>query len=145
MTKEYVLNNTEFNLWSIKWDDRSCHIFLDHIGKTIEFLTKRAKKIGQDATSFFSDKEAEIAVEKLRNSEEFAEMVVELVNSNYTGRLKYNITCKTVEGNGVGVDGDVFETRRVRFYLSFKGKDYINRHTKMPFKVASFYPIREKN
>ena len=142
ITKEYIMNNTYFNIWAIKYDDADCHIYCEHIGKSEEYLSKRAMKIHQDATSFFGDNEGQIAVDALLNSEKFAERVVALVESNFYGSIPFVVTCDNVIGHGVGVDGIRFEAVKARFFLSFKGRSYINKHTRMPFKTCLVYPKR---
>ena len=143
--KEDIMNNACFNVWSVKYDDKDLHIFLYHFSKPEEFLARRAKKIHQDATSFYQEKDGQRAIEAFMKSERFATIIADLVNSNRHGENRFEITCKEPVGFGIGEDGERFETRRVRFYLAFHGAEYKNRNTGMPFKVASFYPVREEN
>lgn len=118
------------------------HIFAKHIGIDTNTLRKRALKTEEKmASSFRAEKDMQASLDAFAKNLYNLERIAELVSKDFYGRTSEEIIADYEIGVVVSDEGDIFETEICRFVLDFKGEDYRNRFTGMPFDIVSCYPV----
>ena len=110
------------------------------MGKDAEYLHQRARRMGHEASSFFEDKDLEIACKKFLERASKKD-IIERGEARLGGMFGVRVKCRKKIGIVVDADGNAIETNIVRFVIVFPFSGYENKITHMPFKVASVYPV----